>query len=121
MLAASKATLQELRNVHMPHLRAVRARLRPLARFASLQALTLCRVFGNRGDPAMAVVLRQLPTSLGVRKSRPPFSWTRHVLLLSHDGRRPSAGWGLEGAVPCGSLNICISKKQLSGEVGRLT
>ena len=66
-LVGSETTLEELRNVHAPHERTVRARLQPLSRFGSLRALTLCRVFGNRGDPAMAVVLRQLPTSLEAR------------------------------------------------------
>ena len=68
ILGASEAPLVELRNAHLPHQRAARARLQPLARFASLEALTLCRVFGNKGDPAMKVALRQLPTSLRVRQ-----------------------------------------------------
>jgi len=58
--------LEELRNVHVPYERTGRARLQPLSRFGILRALTLCRVFGSRGDPAMAVVLRQLPISLEV-------------------------------------------------------
>ena len=65
-LARSEATLEELRNVHAPHERTVRARLQPLSRFANLRALTLCRVFGNRRDPCMAVALRKLSASLEV-------------------------------------------------------
>ena len=66
MLEVSEAAIIELRNVHVPHEQVVRARLVPLSRFASLETLTLCRVFGNKGDPAMTIVLRRLPTSLRV-------------------------------------------------------
>ena len=46
------------------------ARLTRLSRFASLRALTLCRVFGDRDDPGMTTVLCQLPVSLEVRCRR---------------------------------------------------
>ena len=52
--------------MHVLHDRTSRARRQPLSRFRNLRAITLCRVFGNKGDPAMAVVLRQLPASLEV-------------------------------------------------------
>ena len=86
-LAGSEATLKELRNVHAPHERIVRARLQPLSRFAGLTALTLCRVFGSRGDPTMTFVLRQLPTSLQVRGTRRFPDWLRSRSLAAKHGR----------------------------------
>jgi len=63
-LEASEATLEELRNVHLRHWETSV----PLSRFGNLRVLTLCRVYGPRNDSSMGV-LRQLPTSLEVRKS----------------------------------------------------
>jgi len=65
-LRALQPTLQELHNVRMLHGRHPAVPPFALSRFSSLQALTLCRVFGNRGDPAMDM-LRRLPVSLQAR------------------------------------------------------
>ena len=70
MLTASKATLEELHNVQMPHGEgSLTAPLQPLSRFAGLRMLTMCRVYDDRdgNDLPTAVVLRQLPASLTVR------------------------------------------------------
>ncbi len=68
VLAASEATIDELRNVHLPHDLASLLKPQPLSRFGKLRILTLCRVVGYVGGLAMASVLRQLPTSLEVCK-----------------------------------------------------
>ncbi len=71
-LVASEAIVEELRNVHLLHEIAFRRfpvhRLRPLSRFAGLRVLTLCRVFGASDGPAIGTTLRQLATSLEVRR-----------------------------------------------------
>lgn len=63
---ALEASLRELHNVRVLHVRPGTLGLAPLSRFVQLRALTLCRVFGNRGDPAMDM-LRRLPVSLQAR------------------------------------------------------
>ncbi len=79
---ALEASLRELHNVRVLHVRPGTLGLAPLSRFVQLRALTLCRVFGNRDDPAVAVALRQLPTSLQVRRTTGDAEWVSYAVLL---------------------------------------
>ena len=90
-LVASEAIIEELRNVHLMHesTSSTVRQLRPLRRFAGLRKLTLCRVFGTSDSLAIGTTLRQLPTSLEVRRDvRACLSATR----LMDGSRLPSAG-----------------------------
>ena len=70
VLAASKTTIKELRNVHVPDSAAALQRgLQPLGHHTTLRTLTLCRASGEVDGLAMPItmiVLCTLPTSLEV-------------------------------------------------------